>query len=400
MRVTRERLLPAAPIAAAAILAIALITVALVAARTLRERDAAVRDGVLGRSGHELEARLREGGPDGAAATIEAFVAERRTVLAGASVIGPSGVIARGGAAGGVPYEMPAMLGRDWREVVGMGPGRGQMPGRGGMGPGPLVLRLYSSPGFGRETRLADALVLGSIVAGAGLLGFALFAARGVAARRRAELLEVERQRLDALALAGAGLAHRIRNPLAAIKGTAQLMADEPTSPAGARAARVVDASERIEELVTQLLRFTRPPEPMAEPIDLAALAREVAAASGGLSVEGGSPVGALGDEAHVREILEELVANAQAHDTSLGVRLAVRDEGDRSVVEVLDRGPGLSVEPERAFDPYVTTRPGGTGLGLPIVRALARASGGDVTLSAREGGGCVARLSLPGGGR
>ncbi|HQR68071.1 MAG TPA: ATP-binding protein, partial [Thermoanaerobaculia bacterium] len=52
----------------------------------------------------------------------------------------------------------------------------------------------------------------------------------------------------------------------------------------------------------------------------------------------------------------------------------------------------------ERAFGPYVTARPGGTGLGLPIVRALARAAGGDVTLAAREGGGCVARLALPAG--
>jgi signal transduction histidine kinase len=115
--------------------------------------------------------------------------------------------------------------------------------------------------------------------------------------------------------------------------------------------------------------------------------------------VEGATSVRAVGDTAYAREILEELIANARALDASGDVLLSVREEGDRSVVEVLDRGPGLSVDPEKAFDPYVTTRPAGTGLGLPIVRALARTSGGDVTLSAREGGGCLARLSLPGGG-
>lgn len=399
MKTSSERERALLPVAAAALLAVALIGVSLVAARTLRERDAAVRDGLLARAGHELEAQLRESGPRDAPAVLGAFLAERRSMLEGVAVAGPSGLLAEAGATGGVPFEMPAMLGREWREVAGMGPGRGPMAGRGGMGPGPLTLRLHPAAGFGRETGLADAVVLGSVVAGAGLLGFALFAARGLAERRRAELLEVERQRLDALGLAGAGLAHRIRNPLSAIKGTAQLMADEPASPVGVRAARIVEASDRIDGMLAQLLRFARPPEPVPAPFDLAALAREVAADAGGVPVEGSpSPVPAVGDAGHVREILEELIANARAHDASGEVRLAVRREGERSLAEVLDRGPGLSVDPEKAFDPYVTTRPGGTGLGLPIVRALARAAGGDVTLASREGGGCVARLALPAG--
>jgi signal transduction histidine kinase len=108
----------------------------------------------------------------------------------------------------------------------------------------------------------------------------------------------------------------------------------------------------------------------------------------------------AVGDRGHALEIVEELIANARAHDASGEITLAVRAEGGRALLEVCDRGSGLAVDPEGAFDPYVTTRPGGTGLGLPLVRALARASGGDVTLTARGGGGCVARLSLPEGGR
>lgn len=393
----RERLLAAVPVVAAGSLAAALIAVALVAARTLRERDAAVRDGVLARTGHELELRLRESGPEGAAAAIEAILREHGSVLDGAAVSGPPGIIAKGGETNGPAFEMPAMLGRDWRPMTGMGGGRGPMMGR-GMG-SPFVLRLYPSAALGKESALAGALLLGSVVAGASLLGFSLFAARGLSERRRLERLETERQRLDALALAGAGLAHRIRNPLAAIKGTAQLLAEEPASPATARAERIVAASARIEELVTQLLRFARPPEPVAEMFDLKALAREVAARAGGLPVEGDATVPAVGDRGHAEEILEELLTNARAHDPSGEVTLAVFERGDRSVVEVGDRGTGLSVPPERAFDPFVTTRPGGTGLGLPIVRALARAVGGDVTLAAREGGGCAARLSLPKGG-
>jgi signal transduction histidine kinase len=395
----RDRLLAATPVAAAGLLAVALIGVALVTVRTLRERDAAVRDGMLGRAGHELEARLRESGPEGASAAIEAFVRTSGSVLAGAAVAGPAGFAAKGGEREGAPVEMPAMLGRDWSPMTGMGQGRGPMMGRGRMG-SPFVLRLYPAPGAGHETRLAGALVLGSAIAGAGLLGFSLIAARGLSERRRLERVEAERERLDALALAGAGLAHRIRNPLAAIKGTAQLIADQPASAAGERAVRIVAASRRIEELLTQLLRFARPPEPLAEPFDLTALARETAERAGGLRLEQGEAVMAVGDRGHALEIVEELIANARAHDASGEISLAVGKEAGRSLLEVRDRGPGLAVDPEEAFDPYVTTRPGGTGLGLPLVRALARASGGDVTLAAREGGGCVARLSLPEGER
>ena len=398
MRIMRERVLTAAPVVAAGILAVALIAVALVTVRTLRERDAAVRDGILGRAGHELEARLRESGPEGASAAIEAFIRESGSVLAGAAVDGPAGFVAKGGETEGTPLEMPAMLGRDWRPLAGMGAGRGPMMGRGGPG-SRFVLRLYPAPGAGRETRLTGALVLGSVVAGAGLLGFSLFAARGLSERRRLERLEAERERLDALALAGAGLAHRIRNPLAAIKGTAQLMAEQPAAAAGERVARILAASGQIEELLTQLLRFARPPEPLAERFDLAALAREAAERAGGLRLEGSGSVMALGDRGHALEIVEELIANARAHDASGEITLAVLKGAGRSLLEVRDRGPGLVADPERAFEPYVTTRPGGTGLGLPVVRALARGSGGDVTLVAREGGGCVARLSLPEGG-
>jgi signal transduction histidine kinase len=260
----------------------------------------------------------------------------------------------------------------------------------------PLVLRLFAAPEAGTQTNLARALVFGGAASGAALVLLAIGAARGIVHGERLERLEAERQRLDALALAGAGLAHRLRNPLAAIKGTAQLVADEPGAPAEARARRIVEASERIDALLVQLLKFARPPEPQVEPFDLSAVAREVAArATPPVRVEAAHEVRAAGDRGHAAEILDELVANARAHDPDGEIFVAVRSERDAAVAEVLDRGSGLGVDPGRAFDPYVTTRPGGTGLGLPTVRALARASGGDVMLSRRAGGGCAARLAL-----
>ncbi len=392
----RRALLFASPVLAVLPLAAALVGVSLVAATSLRARDAAVRDGLLARAGHDLEARLRNDGPEGAELALEEFGAANPGLVRGVEVAGPGGTIVRWGGAEGVPVEMPAMLGPAWRPSGGGVPGAGPSMRR-GAGHSPFVLRFFPASGAGGEGGLALALVLGSAAAGAALVVLSLAAARGLAERARRERLEAERERLDAVALTGAGLAHRVRNPLAAIKGTAQLMASHPGEQVAERSRRIVEASARIEDLVTQILRFARPVEPQPETFDFAALAREAASRAGGvLTVSGPDDVRAFADGGHAADILDELLANARAHDPG-NLEVALGAGGGVVWAEVLDRGPGLAVDAAKAFDPYVTSRPGGTGLGLPTVRALARANGGDVTLAARAGGGCVARLTLPG---
>ena len=387
----RRRWLLASPVIVAALLAAALVGVSFVAADSLRARDAAVRDGLLARTGHELEGVLRESGYPDASAALARFASGQGPVVRGIAVASAAGTLVRWGATDGAPFEMPAMLGPGWRGLG--GPGTGPMRG----GRSPFSLRLYPAPGTGRAGRLAALLVTGALLAAAGLVASSVFAARGLAERERSQRLESERERLDALALAGAGLAHRVRNPLAAIKGTAQLIAAQPQAPAGERAARIVEASVRIETLVSQLLRFARPPEPRAEPFDLASLAREAAARTpGAASVSAEVPVPVRADAGHVADILDELLANARTHDPDGALEIAVGIGPREASVEVRDRGAGLSVDPEELFAPFVTTRPGGTGLGLPTIRVLAHANGGEVRLAAREGGGCVARLTLP----
>jgi len=394
----RRALLLASPVVAALLLAAALVGVSLVAASSLRARDAAVRDGLLARAGHDLEARLRNDGPEGAPHSLSEFLAANATLVRGVEVVSFAGVAARAGETEGAAVEMPAMLGPAWRPTGG-GPGSGAGPGAGyGPGRGPFTLRFFPARGAASSGGLALALVLGSVVAGAGLVVLSLAAARGLAERERRERLEAERERLDAVALTGAGLAHRVRNPLAAIKGTAQLMADRPDQQVAERSRRIVEASARIEDLVSQILRFARPVEPQPQSLDLVALAREAAERAGvAVTISGPPAVGAFADGGHAADVLDEFLANARAHDPDGVFEIAAGRAGGTAWVEVRDRGPGLSVDPARAFDPYVTSRPGGTGLGLPTVRALARANGGDVTLEARSGGGCVARLTLPG---
>lgn len=373
----------------------ALLALSIVAARALTARDTAVRDGILLSLGHELEGTLREAGPSGAGAVLQKACRERAAEVSGLEVTSPTGVLFACGVVGEEPVVMPLALGREWR---GLGGGSGMGPGGFGPGPGGPRIRLALAPAeaLGRSRVLPRLLVLGAGASAAGLLLLAVLSARGLTERQRRLVLEAERQRLDAVALAGAGLAHRIRNPLGAIKGTAQLLASGSEGAEGERASRIVDASERIERLVSRLLAFARPPEPQPERLDLVSLAREVAARFMPARVEAKEPVFTIADREHVTSVLEELLANARAFDPEGELLVGVGERAGRALVEVLDRGPGLSVDAETAFDPYVTTRPDGTGLGLPIVRSLARACGGDVALRPRADGGCAATLDLP----
>lgn len=369
-------------LASAVLLAIGMIVAGVTAGRTLRARDEAVRVGMLANAAHDLERELRERGPGDAADVLRELLANDARVGA-VELRSDERLIERAGdAPSGAPLEMPLFLGPAWRGVAGAPPMPRRQP--------PFNLRVWTAPGAADSSTVAAVAAWGSVVAALALLGFAAGAARGVAARQRAASLDAERQRLELVSAAGAGLAHRIRNPLATAKATAQLLASHGDATVRERAARIVTASARIESLVDDLLRFAKPVEVHAEEIDLNELATEVSGAP-----HHGPPVRVRADREHVVSAIEELVANARAADPR-EPEILVSRRGSHGLVEVRDRGAGLQVEAERAFEPYVTTRASGTGLGLAIVRTLMRANGGDVTLHNAGGGGCVATIVLP----
>ena len=399
-------------VALSVLFASALLGTAGLASRTLRQRDAAVRDGVLSRAAHELEASLRGATPEEATTVLEEFLSRHGESVDGVAIVGPAGVLASAGADPTNGYEVTAALGREWRPaLLGAEPGSGGgfMGGRGpgagaGRGMPPIRLRLRPAPALGREPALAGLVLAGGGAAALALVGLALVAARGLAERAKREAAEAEGQRLATVARAGAGLAHRLRNPLAVVKGTAQLLDGRVPESERERVVRIVTASERMETILSRLLDFARPPDPQPVSFDLVTFAREVASrgvegTAAGVAVRADRAVPARADREHVETILEELLANARAFDPEGTLEVTVRGEGGRALVEIADRGTGLDLDPASAFEPYVTSRPEGTGLGLAIVRSLAVANGGTASLAPRPGGGCVATLALPGEG-
>jgi signal transduction histidine kinase len=201
-------------------------------------------------------------------------------------------------------------------------------------------------------------------------------------------------------------IAHELKNPLSSVKGLAALL--EKDAPAGKTAERLSVLRreiDRMQQVLDEFLNFSRPLSPLAlEERDLASLCEEVAALHEGLSREravaieltlASAPVSC--DPRKVKQVLINLLQNA-LDASRAGQSIAIEcSGGETGRVRVLDRGAGLDPTiVARLFEPGATTKAKGSGLGLTIARALARQHGGDLTLGAREGGGCVAELTLP----
>jgi nitrogen fixation/metabolism regulation signal transduction histidine kinase len=202
-------------------------------------------------------------------------------------------------------------------------------------------------------------------------------------------------------------LAHEIRNPLTPMRLSLHRLEKrldsmpESERPAvRASLAALVQEIDHLANLAEQFAHYARLPEPRMEATDLAAVARSAVALHepGRVTLAAPSPVAVTGDALLLSRAVHNLVLNAlEAGSPDSTVEVAVRAEGDRAVLEVLDRGPGLAPEVRgKLFEPYVSTKRRGSGLGLSLVRDIAGRHGGEVTLEDREGGGARARLTLP----
>ncbi len=213
-----------------------------------------------------------------------------------------------------------------------------------------------------------------------------------------------------------ADASHELRTPVTTIRGYAELyrvggLAREQDLSEAMR--RTEQEAIRMGALVQDLLDLARLDQgrPLAlEPVDLSVLVADAALDAHAVEpdrpvdVNAPNPVVIVGDEAMLRQIVANLVANARVHtapDTAF--HLGTRIEDGRAVLEVSDDGPGMSPEvAARAFerfyraDPARARQTGGSGLGLSIVAATAAAHGGDAALQTAPGHGTTVRLTLP----
>ncbi|KTT34894.1 histidine kinase [Pseudomonas oryzihabitans] len=230
---------------------------------------------------------------------------------------------------------------------------------------------------------------LDRVLAALNQAGQRLAQARGEAQRLTTQVHASER--LAALGRVAAGVAHEIRNPLAAMR----LKAENALAGDGVRQQRALDAIllqiTRLDALLRRLLDLTQPPQLQPTTVDLTAFCREVlnghedqAQARGiRLTAKVAMEQGRFDRDALARA-LDNLLLNAlQAAPTGSDIRLDVTRRGDWLVLAVEDDGQGPPAELRgQLFEPFVTGRPEGTGLGLALVRETARAHGGEARLA------------------
>jgi len=226
----------------------------------------------------------------------------------------------------------------------------------------------------------------------------------------RAERALAERERLAALGVLAAGVAHEVNTPIAGLSSYAQiLLADtSPTDPRYSILKKMERQTFRAAHLVNNLLEFARPRARTAAKTDLrdvlanASESVETAFGARGVRLETDSadgPVWVDGDPRDLEQVLVNLLTNARDASPDGGVvRCGIGSTDGKARVVVADRGAGVSPEAgEKLFQPFFTTKKsGGTGLGLAISREIVRRHGGEIGLTARHGGGTEAWVELP----
>ena len=209
---------------------------------------------------------------------------------------------------------------------------------------------------------------------------------------RAVSLAERERERqvqarLAELGALAATVAHDVRNPLNVI-GMAVAMADPEVK------AEVGDQVRRIARLADDLLDYAKPWSMMTAPMDLAELARRLAARHA-VEVRLPQNLRVVADADRVEQALGNLIENARAAASRVVLEADCRDGLAR--LHVCDDAPGIPADLRgRMFEPFVSRSPGRTGLGLAIVARIAAASGGGIALTERAGWTTCFTLSLP----
>jgi two-component system, NtrC family, sensor histidine kinase HydH len=256
-------------------------------------------------------------------------------------------------------------------------------------------------------------ITLGALIGG-GLLYAALY---GLVRRGDLTIRAQQRQLVDQATLAALGemsgaVAHGIRNPLASIRSSAELMQDGPPEAARGAAQDIVAQSDRLEAWVRELLSYTQPLDEPAAPVMLGPLVKrcldDFALEFERRKIDAHNQVpsdlpAVRGDPMLLAQVMRTLLSNAAEALGAPGGRIDVQAQSDgaggrRGTVqlEVRDSGPGMSAEVlARVGRPFYTTKARGLGVGLAMAKRVVERAGGQLEIDSAPGRGTTVRLRL-----
>jgi signal transduction histidine kinase len=238
--------------------------------------------------------------------------------------------------------------------------------------------------------------------------------------QKRLDVLRRRTQRLEAVAELSASLAHEIKNPLASIRSAVEQLAHSIHATPDERtlSSLIVRESDRLSRLLSEFLDFARVRVSRVQKVEIGRLVRDAATLAAthpsraeGVRVAITGDAGTIeGDDDVLHRTVFNLVLNAVQHsrrggevrveveslrtdDTPPGVKLA----GGGVSIRISDHGPGIPPEArEKMFDPFFTTRPGGSGLGLAVVHRAVESHAGVVFVDSEVGSGTRVTVLLP----
>ena len=297
--------------------------------------------------------------------------------------------------------------------------------------PAPLAGLVHKTLEMGRSHARFDAFLVGvhgrrlPVSASASLISDTEGRTRGVVLvlRDLSRVRELEEQvrrsdRLAALGVLAAGVAHEVRNPLVGVRAAAQLLEREPAFPEGLRefTGVIIREVDRLNRLVDDLLTFAGRRPPAIEACNLNQLVDEAlrleesrlqAVRVAVVRQYDPAVPSVAGDADRLLQVFLNLVRNGAEAMQGQGGELTVRTRFERlstqcggraaGVVEIADTGPGITAEVRgQLFTPFFSTKDGGTGLGLPISLRIVEEHGGAVEVQSEAGQGTMFRVLLP----
>jgi signal transduction histidine kinase len=262
---------------------------------------------------------------------------------------------------------------------------------------------------FIRQMAILQLIVSG--LAMAALIALSIYLIRMLNRFMELKAREAAEAQLKSLGTMSASLAHEIRNPLGAMKGLTQLAQEElPADHAAQTHLRtVVNEAERLEKLVTDLLDFARTKEPQISEFNLAELLSDIKLmlqsrldalkAELRFSIDP-NPFFLQSDPAGLRQVLLNVLINALDITPTSGIvaLTAMHKEDHKSIlIRIDDTGEGFGQKnPEELFQPFVTTKARGTGLGLAVSKQIVESLGGSLNLENLPQGGARCSIMLP----